>query len=57
MKLFYKDFVNIFLKYSQSIKKGKKHKLVFKITLLSLKKCFSLITFTDLDSIIGIGKI
>ena len=48
IKFFYKNFINKFLKCSQSIKKLKKYNLKFKMVISNLKICFSSINFENL---------
>ena len=48
IKIFYKKFIDIVLKYSQSIKKTKKYNLIFKIIIFDPKSYFSFFTFINL---------
>lgn len=51
------DLVNILLKTGQRIEKCKKHYLIFKITILSVKSRFLFIAFLYSHLIIGVGKV
>lgn len=57
MKFSTKNVIDIFLEYDRSIRKTKKHNLVFKLTISSLKSRFLLITLTNSHSMICISGI
>ena len=57
IQLFSQNLVNISLKGSRSIRKTKRHDLVFKVSVLDPESCFSFITFTNPHLIIGISEI
>ena len=53
-KFFYYNFVKVVLEASKSIRKTKKLEQVFKIAILYLKTCFSLVTLSNSHSMICI---
>ena len=57
IKLFSQNLINISLESSRSIKKAKRHDLIFEISVLSLESCFLCIIFTNSHPIIGIDEI
>ena len=56
IQLFSQNLMNVFLKSSQSMKKAKKHDLIFEMFISDLKSCFLFIIFPNSYPIIGIGK-
>ena len=57
IQLFSQNLVDISLEYSRSIKKAKRHDLVFKVAVSDLESSLSFITLTNSQSMIGIGEI
>ena len=57
IQLFSQNLVNVSLKGSRSIRKAKKHDLVFEVAILGLESSFSVITFTNPHLMIGICQI
>ena len=57
IQLFSQNLVNVSLEGSRSIRKAKRHNLVFKVSVFGLENYLSVITFTNLYLIIGIDKI
>ena len=57
IKFFLKNHIDIALKCYQSIGQSKKHYLIFKVTVSSLKSCFSLISFANSHPIISTDEI
>ena len=57
MQFFSQNLVNLSLEGSQSIKKAKRHDLVFEVSVSDPKSCLLFITFTNPHLIIDIGEI
>ena len=57
IQLFSQNLIDVSLEYSRSIRKAKKHNLVFEVAVLGLKSGLPLITLTNLHLMIGIDEI
>ena len=57
IKLFYKNLIDILLKYDQNIGKTKKHNHILKMTILGLESCIFFVTFINFDPIISVYQV
>ncbi len=57
VELFCQDLVDVARKCGRYIGQSKRHDLIFKVTIVSLKGCLTFITFLDLHLMVGIGLI
>ncbi len=57
IKLFCKNYIDIFLKNDWYISQSKKYYLIFKAVILDPKNCLLFITFSDLYLMIGNNEV
>ena len=57
IQLFSQNLVNVSLEGSRSIRKAKRHNLVFEVSVSGPENCLPFITFTNSHPIIGIDEI
>lgn len=55
VKLLCQDFIDVALKYGQSIGQTEKHYLVLGVAVLSFEVCFSFVVFSNSHPIVSIG--
>ena len=54
---FFQDFIDIVLKTGQSISEFKRHDLVFKMAIFSIKNSLPFIAFSNSHSVIDISQV